>query len=362
MTTQKPKLSIRGAKKKQQANRDFDQNRRDNAHNILNPDQIQGKAWRATKLLTTTMGLKPGDPARRITKQDLLAFNRNVKALQAKIEKGVTAEEVIRMSTEADKKRSKDQIHMAVPAMMKAGNVHFVTNAGPESKVHRHHVHIFLSDYEKGLAKGTPLQAAKEISRGNIKLDCDCEHHTFVFRYITTLLGANAGRAETGFPKLKNPYLEGIACKHVLRVMVELNTSIFIWKRIAAMIEADRKQIASKTTRSRQKAVTLSQKEANELAARQDQKRRDIKPAEKTRQEQASAKARAEMAEKMKHAPSPKKLKPASKKALKMNELISVFKADGMSRKTVERLLNTGLRLPPGITQADFLAAFDAAG
>jgi hypothetical protein len=309
MTTRIPKLSIRGAKKEQQANRDFDQNRRDNARNILSPDQVQGKAWRATKLLTTTLGLKPGEPARRITKQDLLAFNRNVKALQAKIEKGVTAEEVIRMSTEADKKRSKDQIHMAVPAMMKAGNVHFVTNAGPESKVHRHHVHIFLADYERGLAKGTPLQAAKEIARGNIKLDCDCEHHTFVFRYITTLLGANAGRAETGFPKLKNPYLEGIACKHVLRVMVELNTSIIIWKRIAQMIDADRKQIASKTTRSRQKAVTMSQKDANELAARQDNHRRDIKPA----QDRAAAKARAEMAEKMKNAPPPKKAKRASR-------------------------------------------------
>jgi hypothetical protein len=44
MTTRIPKLSIRGAKKEQQANRDFDQNRRDNALTILSPDQIQGKA------------------------------------------------------------------------------------------------------------------------------------------------------------------------------------------------------------------------------------------------------------------------------------------------------------------------------
>jgi hypothetical protein len=312
MSPKNPKLSIRGAKKEQQANRDFDQNRRDHARTILNPDQIQGKAWRATKLLTTTLGLKPGDPARPITKQDLLAFNKKVKELQSKIVHGVTAEEVIRMSTEADKKRSRDQIHQAVPAMMKAGSVHFVTNSGPDSKVPRHHVHIILADYEKGLAKGTPLQAAKEIARGNIKLDCDCEHHTFVFRYITTLLGANAGRAETGFPKLKNPYLEGIACKHTLRVLVELNTSIFIWKRIALMIDADRKKIASKTTRSRQKSVVMSQKDANELAARQDQKRRDIKPAE----ERAAAKAQKEMADKMAEVGvTHKKIKQTSKRA-----------------------------------------------
>jgi hypothetical protein len=294
MSPQKPKFSTYGAKKELKANREFDQNRRDNANNILNPDQIQGKAWRVTKALKTTLGLKPGEAARPITKQDLLVFNRNIQALQGKVEKGITPAEVISMSTEADKKRSKDQIHMAVPGFMRAGDVHFITNAGPDSKVHRHHVHIILADYEKGLAKGTPLQAAKEIARGNVKIDCDCEHHVFTFRYIATLMGANAGRAETGFPKLKNPSLEGIACKHVLRVMIELSTSIFIWKKIAAMIEADRQKNASKTTRARQKSVQLKQSEVAELAGKQDKNRRAIKPAEAR-----ATKAKQEMADKM---------------------------------------------------------------
>jgi hypothetical protein len=86
MAVKKPKISIRGAKKEALQNREFDANRRDSARNILSPDQIQGKAWRATKVLTTTMGIKPGEEPRAITKADLIAFNRNIKALQTKVE------------------------------------------------------------------------------------------------------------------------------------------------------------------------------------------------------------------------------------------------------------------------------------
>lgn len=271
------KFDIKGANKEQQARREFDINRRDNAQKILRPEQIQGKDWRAAKVLETTMGLTNGQ-VRKITKQDLIAFNSNITALQSRVVKGVTANEVINLSTDADKKRCRDQINFAVPLRMKNGDVHFLTNAGPDSKTltNRHSVHIVLMDYDAGLAKGTPLQAAKEIAKGNLRFDCDCDHHTFVFRYITTLMGANAGRAETGFPKLKNPILEGIACKHALRVMTELNSSIFVWKRIAAMIEADRAKNADKTRSKRQKTVSMTQKEANELAAKQKKNPRAI--------------------------------------------------------------------------------------
>lgn len=270
------KFDIKGAKKEQNARREFDANRRDNAANILNPDQIVGKDWRSAKVLATTMGLTNGE-MRKITKKDLIAFHHNITKLQSRVVKGVTANEVINLSTLADKQRSRQQINMAIPVRMKNGDIHFLTNAGPDSKVTRHNIHIILMDYDIGLAKGTPLQGAKEVAHGNLRFDCDCEHHTFVFRFITTLMGANAGRAETGFPKIRNPELDGIACKHVLRVMTELNSSIFVWRRIAAMIEADRAKNANKQRAKQQKTVTMTQKEANELAARQQKNPRTIK-------------------------------------------------------------------------------------
>ncbi|NOR71259.1 MAG: hypothetical protein GQ532_16435 [Methylomarinum sp.] len=269
-------LKISGSKKDLKQTREADQASRDTSTIILNPDQIQGKDWTTSKVLQTTLGLKPGESARNITKKDLLAFNANIKALRSKVKGGISPSEVISFSTKDDKTRSRQQIHTAVPYSMKGGHVYFLTDAGPDSDVARHNVHIILSEYEIGLAMGTPLQAAKQTAKGKVKFDCSCKHHTFVFRYISTTMGANSGRPETGFPKIRNPYLTGIACKHVLRVMVELDTSIFIWKRIAKMIEADRLKNAGKTTTNRQKTVSMTQKEANELAKKQASKRRSL--------------------------------------------------------------------------------------
>lgn len=301
--TKPAKFDISGAKKEFNARRDFDAYRRDNASTILRPEQIQGKDWRAAKVLMTTLGMKQGE-MRAITKQDLIAFNRNITRLQSRVVKGVTANEVINLSMPDDKRRSKEQIHTAVPIRMKNGDIHFLTNAGPDSKANRHSVHIVLMDYDVGLAKGTPLQASKEIAKGNLRFDCDCDHHTFVFRYITTLMGANAGRAETGFPKIRNPQLEGIACKHVLRVMTELNSSIFIWRRIAQMIESDRAKNANKLRARQQKTVAMTQREASELSAKQKNNIREIKAAARkapppTRPKRASTKPISNVAELM---------------------------------------------------------------
>ncbi len=58
--------------------------------------------------------------------------------------------------------------------------------------------------------------------------------------------------------------------------MAELNTSIFIWKKIAKVIEADRLRNAGKTTSKRQKTITLTQKESNELSKKQEKNKRAI--------------------------------------------------------------------------------------
>jgi len=303
-------LKVRGAKTEGRNNFKAEQENRDSAPRILGPDQVGGKEWKAAKLLETTLGLLPGEKARNITKQDLKAFKQNIKAVKLKAEKGIKAADVIRFSTEVDKKRSRQQIKTAIPYNMKGGVIRFITDSGPESKVAKHHVHVILSGFESGLSVGTPLQAAKAMAKGNLKFDCDCEHHTYVFRYITTVMGANAGRAETGFPKIRNPYLTGVACKHVLRVMVELDTSRFIWKKISAMVNADRKKNADKTRSKLQKTISLTQKEANELAKKQAKKRRSLA----SKKYKASSKDRDEIEKEMKKAKKHIKVKRTAKR------------------------------------------------
>lgn len=328
-----PKFDISGAKTELNARRAFDALSRDNATTILRPEQIQGKDWRSAKVLMTTLGLANGE-MRPITKQDLIAFHRNITKLQSRVIKGVTANEVINLSTPADKRRSKEQIHAAIPIRMKGGDIHFLTNAGPDSDKTRHSVHIILMDYDVGLAKGTALQAAKEIAKGNLRVECDCEHFRYVYRYITTLMGANAGRAETGFPKIRNPQLEGIACKHVLRVMTELNSSIIIWRKIATMIDADRSKNANKLRSRQQKTVAMTQREASEMAAKQKLSPRKIEAINKASKASNIANA-VRTAARM--APPPSRPKRASMK--QANDAATILAATGMTMEQIVAMI-----------------------
>lgn len=273
--TTKPRLISSGSVADLKIRREFDTIRRDNAANILSPDQVEGLNWRASKILKTTLG---GGPSRGITKQDLIAFKKNIQDFKSarNYQIGINANEIIDISTNDDKLRCKQQIRRATPVRMKGGELFFITDSGPQSNVNQHNVHIILAQYESRLAHGTPLQAAKEVCNGNLKFDCDCDHHTFCFRYITTLVDANAGRAETGFPKIRNPTLNGIACKHVLRVMIELSSSMYIWQRVAQMIDVDRKRNADKSRPGRQKTIVLTQREINALGEKQDKRPRAI--------------------------------------------------------------------------------------
>lgn len=99
--------------------------------------------------------------------------------------------------------------------------MHFITNAGPNSDVARHHVHVQFLDFDAavGASPNDPKKLGKLVTAGRLLFDCDCGRHTFWYRYIATIGKFNTGRPETGFPKIRNPKLMGVACKHVLRTM-----------------------------------------------------------------------------------------------------------------------------------------------
>jgi hypothetical protein len=86
--------------------------------------------------------------------------------------------------------------------------------------------------------------------------------------------GTTLGRIEPGFPKIRNPQLQGVACKHILRVMQ--------WSRSAAgvayleyEIKKDRQKQHGAV--SRVKKDDISQKIAEQIVG-QNYKRNQIKP------------------------------------------------------------------------------------
>ena len=255
-----PKVArnLRGASAevRQRFDNQFEQRQR--ASNILSPDEVAG-SYDAGRLLATTLG----GEVRALTAADLQTFKRQAEALGKKFRGGITAKAVIDNSTQADRERSNREIRVAIPYQRMGSNVHFITNAGPRSEVVRHHVHVQLLNIDAAVA--SPAKASdlvRMVVDGGLKFDCDCEHHQYRFRYIASIGRYNAGRTETGYPKITNPNLIGIACKHVLRVMQKMSAPD-VRQYIEKMIQDGRKM-------ERPKVVRTLKKDAAEMARLQE--------------------------------------------------------------------------------------------
>lgn len=230
---------------------------------ILSPQEVGGDYATGRELQTVL-----GGQLRNITADDLRRFEALSKSLGKKFIGGITARQIINLAHPERRERANTEIHYAVPMEIKGSVIHFTTSAAPGSRAARHHVHVDfvgLSAATAAPVKEEQLPAlARKLAAGSIRIDCDCEDWRFVFRYIATVGNYNAGRPETGFPKIRNPQLDGVACKHVLRT-VHLLTQPIALKRIEQMISLaqgtlDRKATARVTKRE---AEAMAQEQAD---------------------------------------------------------------------------------------------------
>lgn len=212
---------------------------------FLRPEDIaKGVDYDVEKVLYTTLGQQKGEPPRRITRDDILAFQDNILLLKDQYKKGITVQNIINLSLQDDIDRANQQIYMSVPISRKSGLVHFLTNAGPDSKVQNHHVEVEFANFNSvvfDIKKEAVNTVKNRLANGKIKFECDCERHTFWYRYMATIGGYGLGRQEGGFPKVRNPHLSGVACKHVLRVAQWIISPAGI-QYLKKQVEADRKK------------------------------------------------------------------------------------------------------------------------
>jgi hypothetical protein len=331
---------------------------------ILNQKDVLTGSWDAHKVLFTTLGGK----LRAITADDLAAFRRNIQTAQSRLKKGITAKQIIDWSsakidggTKSDLERARTEIRFAVPVRANNGRVFFTTNSGPDSKVSRHHVIVEFLNYGAEAASGVtdPRKSAMRLRKGPVKIECDCERwRYFGFRYMATIGGYNAGRAETGYSKIKNPRLQSLACKHIVRVMSEVDSGG------AALAYLTNLMSKAKSNDEAKAKAGQSQREAERILRNQERRTtgNEIKTSEQKRLERQAAKAKKEMTDKMKGIQT-KKPKPASKKTTRINDLVALYRKNGVSRQAVESFLDMGaIALPKGTTRAEFLAAYDSAG
>lgn len=261
------------------------------AHKILFPHEVSGEYTAERGLTTTLNGQK-----RAITLDDLRAFQQYVKNAKGKFKTGITAQAVVDLSLQVDRDRANEQIRTAVPALIRGPLVHFITNAGPDSDRVRHHVHVRFQNFDAVVAASPndPKKIGPLVTKGPLLFDCDCGRHTFWYRYIATIGKFNEGRNETGFPKVRNPRLVGVACKHVLRVMDALLRNRAVQLKVAQSVLAAR----SSLDRSKVKTERVKVSELKEIAKHQETRRRatsDLRTTAVKKQDSALRKARADM-------------------------------------------------------------------
>lgn len=264
------KLSGAAGEAKQLAKEDAQ--RRKFAPRILNPNELQGE-YNASRLLTTTLGTGTGE-SRELTADDLAAFRQNARALGKKFVGGITARQVIDLSLRSDRDKARREITVAVPSSARALRdgqsvggleVRFVTNASKRNGASRHFVNVEFLGYATAVASGamSPEKAASLLKKQNIRFECGCGRHTYWFRYVATVGNYNYGRPENGYPKIRNPKLAGVACKHALRVMAEIEGSGMVQAFLTRAIVKGRASQTGKTN------IRTSQKEANKQINRQ---------------------------------------------------------------------------------------------
>ena len=110
----------------------------------------------------------------------------------------------------------------------KAGMLKFMTDTGPNSDRDRHYVMVELRNFEAAATSPQPsMVMAKEVLKGPVAVACSCGRWRYWYAYMATAGGYNANpeHKESAFPKIRNPKLRGIACKHILRTMQALKSS-----------------------------------------------------------------------------------------------------------------------------------------
>jgi hypothetical protein len=125
---------------------------------------------------------------------------------------------------------------------------------------------VEFSLYSSALSRpGTPSQAAQWLMKESpLRFECDCHHFRFFLRFVATAGSWVAGRAEFGLPKLTNPTLDGACCKHLVRVMTDLQSSIGLRQRVAQMVEADQERI-NKPGKAKPRTFTVTQADAERM-------------------------------------------------------------------------------------------------
>lgn len=221
-------------------NRVFDQIRKEqtrkrrSAHRTLTPGRLKNRS------IDDILKLGKKKEGTFFTLDDLKGFENQRGKTREKFDNktpGITYAQLVASSQSIDIKRANNAVDdgsgvkRAVPLSLRHNVINIRVEASDKS-VHQHHMVKFRFEEWDQLVEDIAedekagLKVTKALCAGRVSFDCDCGRHQYWYRYIATAGNfALAPPKEYSYPKIKNPKLQGVACKHVIHALTRLQSS-----------------------------------------------------------------------------------------------------------------------------------------
>lgn len=302
-------LIIAASKALAEARRSFERDDaiRQATKKLLKPGDVAGD-YDVSRSLETMLG----GSKRPITIDDLKHFKRETDRVKQERKVGITAKGVIDLSLPIDRERASKEIRTAVPISAAGGVIKFMTNSGPESDRDRHYVTVDVRNFGAVAASAIKVErCGHELVKSPLGISCTCGRWRYWLAFVATAGGYNSGHREDGFPKVRNPGLVGVACKHVLRVMAVFSQSPQLKLYLSNLVQRAREQVQDK----RRDEKVSDSREMAERMRKDSWRQRQIQTSDEKRQARASKAQRAALATAATQAPKPEKAAPSSRKA-----------------------------------------------
>lgn len=165
------------------------------------------------------------------TVAELQAFRRMIQRVQGATggrgSRGIPVKQLFSLADDKDVQRANQQISYARLYQVRGGLLKFAVKASGESNFDGHYqVRVRLEEWDSGLVSGKRWEnAARQAAQGRISIDCQCGRHQYWYRYLAGVGGfAVEPPSEKDFPKIRNPSLDGAACKHVIKAVQTLQS------------------------------------------------------------------------------------------------------------------------------------------
>jgi len=138
-------------------------------------------------------------------------FDDNIKSSLFTNEK-ITLDFAIKKSASIDKLRNYSQLKLYYLKAKIDNSFIFIVKSSGLYEEDKHQVNIKFNPNRRY------KRTSDKIKNSQIKFQCSCGAFTYRLRYIATKNGCVLGLKETRYPKVRNRFLKGMLCKHLIRV------------------------------------------------------------------------------------------------------------------------------------------------